>query len=115
MNGSMTRAEARVERTGERVIVSECKTTLGTWWILGGLGVVAGGGSGGSGFGYSLSGAGFGYAITGFLTGFIIAGRDTCLGAMTLSSLYFATCSFRTLCGFCEPARQVAAQPSKQQ
>ena len=51
--------------------VSECKTTLGTWWILGGLGVVAGGGSGGSGFGYSLSGAGFGYAITGFLTGCI--------------------------------------------
>ena len=74
--GRMATAEARVERTGERVIVSECKTTLGTWWILGGLGVVAGGGSGGSGFGYSLSGAGFGYAITGFLTGFIIAGRE---------------------------------------
>ena len=66
--------EVGMERTGERVIVSERKTTLGTWWILGGLGVVAGGGSGGSGFGYSLSGAGFGYAITGFLTGFIIAG-----------------------------------------
>ena len=80
---------------------------------MGGLGVVAGGGSG---FGYSLSGAGFGYAITGFLAGFIAEKeRMRMFRGNDLIEIVFRDLLVRTLCGFCEPARQVAAQPSKQQ